>query len=330
VVKAVVAIGATAWVGDSPGNAHSNVAKTMKKTGIMQAAEENGGQLVFFQQDGVVEVKGSSPKLPIRISKLVLEADVIINLPKLKTHGLTLYTGAIKNMFGTVPGFHKSTYHTSFPKAADFAAAVVDIFAATKPTLNIMDAVIGMEGNGPTSGMPRKMGLLIASPDAVALDAVGAYLIGYEPERILTTAIAAKRNLGESNLGKIEIIGPPLSQYRQSDWKKSFSSLGLIGNLPEWAIKLLSPLIAQVSIYPVIDQAKCTKCLVCVNNCPAKTIITHPLSPSLNKRGGIKRGEFKITINKKNCISCFCCHELCEYQAIKLDRSWLVRLFNLG
>jgi uncharacterized protein (DUF362 family)/NAD-dependent dihydropyrimidine dehydrogenase PreA subunit len=317
VVKAVVALGATAWVGDSPGNVHSNVAKTMEKTGLLQATEENGGRLVYFQQDGVVEIKASNPKLPIRISKLVLEADVIINLPKLKTHGLTLYTGAIKNMFGTVPGFHKTAYHTAFPKAADFAAAMVDIFAATKPTLNIMDAIIGMEGNGPNSGTPRKMGLLIASTDAVALDAIGAYLIGYEPERILTTAIAAKRNLGEINLTKIEIAGPPLSQYRQPDWKKSFSSLGFIGDLPEIMIKLLSPILSQVTIFPTIDQTKCTKCLVCVNNCPAKTI-------NYDKQKKV------VTIDKKDCISCFCCHELCEYQAVKLDRSWLVRMLNLG
>ncbi|MFA4843597.1 MAG: DUF362 domain-containing protein [Candidatus Margulisiibacteriota bacterium] len=340
VVKAVVKAGGIALVGDSPGNAHSNVHLTMEKTGFKVAAESNGGQLVYFQHEGVVELPSPSHslKMPsIRIAKAVLDADVIINLPKLKTHGLTLYTGAIKNMFGSVPGFHKTSYHTACPRARDFAAAIVDIYQITKPALNIMDAIVGMEGPGPNSGDPRKMGLLIASTDGVAMDAIGSYLIGYEPSRILTTLDAHQRGLGEIDLKKIEIIGPELAALRQADWRKSFSNLGLIGELPDWLIKLLSPLLEQIKIYPVIDQSKCTKCLVCVNNCPAKTIKkTHPLpkqtgpSPSLNKRGGVGGGELVVWIDQKNCISCFCCHELCQYKAIELQRSWLVRLLKLG
>ena len=320
VVKAVVKAGGTALVGDSPGNAHSNVAQTMEKTGIRAAAEENGGQLIYFQQGGVADLPSPSHslKMPsIRIAKAVLDADVIINLPKLKTHGLTLYTGAIKNMFGSVPGFHKSSYHIACPRASDFAAAIVDIFQITKPALNIMDAVVGMEGPGPNSGDPRKMGLLLASTDGVAIDAVGSYLIGYEPSRILTTLEAARRGLGEIDLTKIKIVGPELATVRQADWKKSFSNLGAIGELPDWLTKLISPILEQVKIYPVIDQSKCTKCLVCVNNCPAKTI-------------NYDKQKKRVEIDHKNCISCFCCHELCQYKAIKLQRSWLVRLLKLG
>ena len=320
VVRAVVKAGGIALVGDSPGNSHSNVHLTMEKTGFRAAAEDNGGQIVYFQQEGVAELPSPShsAKMPtIRLSKVVLEADMIINLPKLKTHGLTLYTGAIKNMFGSVPGFHKSSYHTTCPRARDFAAAIVDIFQITKPVLNIMDAVVGMEGPGPNSGDPRKMGLLIASTDGVALDAVGSYLIGYEPARILTTLEAARRGLGEIDLKKIEIIGPELASLRQPDWKKSFSSLGAIGDLPDWLLKLSAPFLAQVKIFPVIDQEKCTKCLVCFNNCPARTI-------------NYDKQKRRVEIDHKNCISCFCCHELCEFHAINLQRSWLVRLLKLG
>ncbi len=320
VVKAVVKAGGIAWVGDSPGNAHSNVSQTMEETGIKAAAEQAGGQLVYFQQDGVSELSSPShnARMPrLRIAKKVLEADVIINLPKLKTHGLTLYTGAIKNMFGSVPGFHKSSFHTTFPKAKDFAEAIVDIFQLTRPALNIMDAVVGMEGAGPSNGQPRKMRLLLASADGVALDAVGSYLIGYDPVRILTTRAAFRRGLGEIDLDKIEIMGPDIGQFRQADWKKSFNNLGLIGSLPDWLLKLAEPILDQVRIYPVIDQARCTKCLVCVNNCPTKTI-------------NYDRDKKKVEIDKKDCISCFCCHELCEYDAIRLERSWLVRLLKLG
>lgn len=320
VVKEVVRAGGKALVGDSPGNAYSNVPLTMEKTGIKAAAEQNGGKIVFFQQDGTARVASPSgnARMPqITLARIVREADVIINLPKLKTHGLTLYTGAVKNMFGAVPGFYKASYHSLFPKAADFAAAIVDIYETAKPALNIMDAVVGMEGHGPNSGDPRRMGLLIASADGVALDAVGAWLIGYSPERILTTRIAAARGLGEMAIEKLELSGPPPEKLRQPDWKKSFSSLGLIGELPDWALTLLSPLLQQVRIYPRIDQSKCTQCLVCFNNCPAKTI-------EYDKR------TKRVTVNRRNCINCFCCHELCQYKAIRLERSWLVKLLGLG
>lgn len=334
VVKEVVKAGGMAMVGDAPGNALSNLAYLIEKTGIKKATEEAGGKIVYLQQKGVVDVRspGRNKKLPsFKVSRLALEADVIINLPKLKTHNLTLFTGAIKNMFGTVPGFQKAQFHARAPRPHEIAALLVDVFQAVRPTLNIMDAVLGIEGKGPgTGGEIRKFGAILASTDGVALDAICSYLIGFDPMEIDTTAIAYERKLGEADLNKIEIIGENIEQLRKADWKHPFNLSRLTKHLPAFVSDLLTPIISQVKVNPEIDQKKCTKCLVCVKNCPTKTITTHPLSPSLNKRGEIKGGEFRVEIDLKNCINCFCCHELCEFRAIGLKPSWLARLLRLA
>lgn len=320
VIREVKKAGGIALVGDSPGNAHSNVPHTMEQTGIKQAAKEAGGILIYFQQQGVVAVPSPSgnKRLPtLMIAKPALEADVVINLPKLKTHNLTQYTGAIKNMFGVVPGFNKTSFHAAHPRPRDFAESIVDVFQAVKPALSIMDAVVGMEGPGPSSGSPRKFGALLAAADAVALDAVCSDLIGYKPAEIFTTAAAARRQLGEMDLAKIEVVGPRLDELRQADWKKAFNVQGVVNWLPDFIVNLAGPIVRQLTIYPAIDQVKCVQCLACFHNCPAQTII-HDQAAKV------------VWIDKKNCISCFCCHELCEYDAVRLERSWLVRLLRLG
>lgn len=336
VVKEVLRAGGIAMVGDSPGNAYTNVAATMEKTGILKAVEQSGGKMVYFQEEGIEEIKSPSQNKKLNllpIAKAVLEADVIINLPKLKTHTLTLYTGAIKNMFGSVPGFNKTRFHIKNPDPYAFAQGIVDVFQITKPALNIMDGILGMEGQGPSNGNPRHFGALAASANAVALDAVCSYLIGYQSDQIDTSVIANQRKLGMIDLEKIEIIGETLISLRQTDWKHPASGRLLAKFLP----KALYSLIAnQLKINPVINQKKCTQCLVCYRNCPAKTIKTHPPvkdkvnhPPSLYKRGGKEGGEFIVKIDLKNCINCFCCHELCKYDAVLLQKSWLAKLLRL-
>lgn len=231
VVRAVVKMGAQALVGDAPGNALSNIAALLETTGIRKAAEENGGKVVFLQKEGVVDIRSSYPRLPsFKVSRLALEADVIINLPKLKTHNLTLYTGAVKNMFGIVPGFQKAQFHAHAVRPAELAELLVDVFQSAKPALNIMDAVIGIEGKGPgADGTPRTFGAIAASSDAVALDAVFSHLIGFDPQQIETTKVANRRGLGEADLSKIEIIG---EIARQTDWKKPHDFYQLSARLP--------------------------------------------------------------------------------------------------
>ena len=314
VVKAVVAAGGKALVGDSPGNAHANVITSLEKAGIKQAAEAAGGEIVFFQQGGIVKVKSPSgnallPEVPI--AGPVLNADFVIDLPKIKTHGMTLYTGAIKNMFGCVPGFFKTEFHRLAPHPRDFANLLVDVFQISRPGLTIMDAVIGMEGAGPSHGTPRQLGAIIASPDGVALDAVAAYLIGFDPQGIDMIQIAGERGLGVADLEKIEISGATLAELRRTDWARPDQMYKLLKRFPA-----LAGLLARyITINPEIDQKKCVKCLVCLKSCPAKTI--H------------QRAEKKVVIDLKNCIHCFCCHELCQYDAVKLHTSWLAKFMGV-
>jgi uncharacterized protein (DUF362 family)/Pyruvate/2-oxoacid:ferredoxin oxidoreductase delta subunit len=316
VVREVIKAGGKAIVGDSPGNAYANVEKCMIDTGIKPAVEAAGGEMVYFQTEGVVQLMSPSqnPKMPtLPIAKAVASADAVINIAKLKTHGLTLYTGAIKNLFGTVPGFNKTLFHATFQNTKEFAGAIVDVYELVTPELNIIDAVVGMEGRGPSEGKPRQLGVLIAGADAVAADAVGSYLIGYDPLEINTTAVAFQRGLGEARLDRIEVIGERLATLRQIDWRHAQNMGQMIQWLPP---RLYHFIIGLISVKPVIDQVKCTRCQVCVKNCPAKTIHFYP-----NKK--------KVEIDHSQCIYCFCCHELCPFKAIELKKSRLAKLMGL-
>jgi uncharacterized protein (DUF362 family)/NAD-dependent dihydropyrimidine dehydrogenase PreA subunit len=308
IVREVLKLEAKAYVGDSPGNAAANVSKTMEKTGFTKAATEAGGEILNFQHHKIVDMPSPSN------NRRVLDADVIINLPKLKTHNWTLYTGAIKNLFGVVPGFYKSKYHIIAPQPYEFSESLVDIFEIARPQLNIMDGVIGMEGAGPTAGPKRLMGALFFSADAVAMDAVCSEAINYRPFDIDTTMIAHQRGLGTGDLGEIEIIGTPLEKIKKADWKHSASTYGITRRIPSWLNWLFSPITRYLRIDPEIIQEKCTKCLICVENCPAKTI---------HYKNNI------VKIDLKNCIMCYCCSELCPDQAIRHKRSWLARFLNI-
>ncbi|OGC21979.1 hypothetical protein A2291_07370 [candidate division WOR-1 bacterium RIFOXYB2_FULL_42_35] len=319
IVKLVKALGAIPLVGDSPGDGSANVHKVMSKCGFTKATEEAGGELISFEKAGTKDIPSPSQHKKIKtlkISKAVLKADVIINLPKLKTHGWTLYTGAIKNLFGCITGFNKASFHFAAPKCKDFSIALVDILEIVKPTINIMDAVMGMEGQGPTEGKPRLMGAILASFDAVALDAVAATAINYQPLEIDMIRIADNRQLGTGKLANIDVVGTPLKEIIKKDWEHCANTYAITNRIPSFLEPILNPIMQKIlRIDPEIIQDKCKKCLVCVNNCPAKTIY-------------FKDNTVKIDLSK--CIMCYCCHELCPYKSIRLKQSWLAKVMGLG
>ncbi|MBD3291170.1 DUF362 domain-containing protein [candidate division KSB1 bacterium] len=307
VVKALVNIihkrGAKATIGDSPAGITRPIEEYWRTTGMHKVAEETGAQLIKFEKKGVIEkvVNGKS----YFIAKPLASADVVINLCKLKTHSLTLYTGAIKNMFGIIPGVKKGEFHKIAPKVTQFSEILVDIFQSMQPQLTIMDAVIGMEGNGPSSGKPKHFGYILASRDAVALDAVGAHIMGYLPDEILTTQIAYRRGLGEKDLDKIRFNG-----FRKEDLKKQdvlLPSNRLYQSLPEFLLKLAGRLIW---IRPKANEAQCRKCGMCIQNCPVSAMVS---------KDGIP------VIDYETCIKCFCCDEICPHDAIDIQMSWLAR-----
>lgn len=306
IVERIMRLGAKVTIGDSPAGISRPIEEYWRNTGMEQVAKQTGAQLVQLEKKGLIErrVNGRS----YFIARAIAEADLVINICKLKTHNLTLYTGAIKNMFGSIPGFQKSEYHKQHPKVEQFAEIIVDVFQAVQPQLSIMDAVEMMEGNGPSAGKPKYLGLILASCDAVALDSVAARLIGFNHGEVLTTSYAYQRGLGEADLQRIELLGDPLPLIEPNSIELPANRL--LHYVPAGAVKLLGKLV-WVRPKPSIDR--CKRCGACIKICPTQ---------AMSSRDG-----FPI-IDYKKCISCFCCDEACPHNAIDQDMSWLTKLFR--
>lgn len=305
-VQQIQEIGARVTIGDSPAGISRPIEDYWQATGMKQVAEETGAELVQFEKKGVEERVVAGKRY--FIAAAVATAELVINVCKLKTHNLLLYTGAIKNMFGTVPGFRKSEYHKQAPRVEDFAKIIVDVFAATRPQLSIMDAVEIMDGSGPSAGNVNHLGLIIASEDAVAMDALGAHLLGFEDGEILTTEEAYARGLGEKRLDKILVRGTALAPYQKLQF--DLPSNRFQRYIPASLVRLLGKMV-WVRPYP--DEHRCKRCGACIANCP-----TQAMTPE---------NGFPI-IDYEKCISCFCCDEVCPHNAIDQRMSWLAKMFR--
>jgi uncharacterized protein (DUF362 family)/Pyruvate/2-oxoacid:ferredoxin oxidoreductase delta subunit len=298
------------FIGDTPGNTSTNIDHLYRITGLKEVAERQGVNLINLYTYGVINIK-SDIAGEIPITKFIKEVDYVINVPKLKTHTFMLMTCAIKNTFGLVPGMNKSRMHAIAINPESFAQILVDIFKEVNPLINIVDGIIGMEGEGPSAGNPRKFGKLIIGDNAVAVDVISSIILGYSPQEIYTNLVAYKKGLGEIDIEKIEVIGEEKDKLYNHDVAKVKNFYSLTKNLPSFmgniASFLFNKLIRQ---YPVIDEAKCIKCRICENGCPKKAI-------SLINN--------KMVIDYSKCISCFCCHELCPQKAIRLEKSLLAK-----
>lgn len=315
VVKEVQRSGGLAFIGDLPGNVLIDMARAFKISGFSQVAEETGAQLTTLKKSGVHFAKLNNRCLKeLALSTEVLEYDLIISLPKLKTHMLTLLTGAIKNMYGTVFGYHKSQYHLGAPRPDQFAEILVDVFEIVRPGLTIMDAVVAMEGNGPSEGSPKFMGALIASPDAVACDSVAAYLMGFDPDEILTTKIAEKKKLGVAALSKIKIHGEAPEKLKVPDFIRPKNVYNILKFIPRTFFGFLKILGNFIKVEPRLRPELCSRCNVCVKHCPVQAIKE-------------EEGDFP-KINQRLCIHCFCCLEVCPEEAIKARPSWLLKILS--
>ncbi|MCL4516731.1 MAG: DUF362 domain-containing protein [Firmicutes bacterium] len=304
-IELVQAAGGMVWVGDSPG--FGNPIKVAEKSGLAEICRETGAVLRDFGEadeagfaDGVI-CKRFTLARPVR------EADVVISLAKLKTHGLTLYTGAMKNLFGCISGLNKSQMHLRFQQREDFAGMLVDLYSLVKPALSIVDGVVGMEGEGPRNGRPRPIGVILAGADAVAVDAVGATIIGLDPLAVPTTRIAHARGVGQGDPARIEMLGDPLAEAVVPDYKHSAAADPARRG---WFARLAPLLREQLTARPFIHVDKCQGCGVCRNSCPPSAI-------------SIEAG--KARIDETRCIRCYCCQELCPEGAVELRKSWLAR-----
>jgi len=317
VAASVIRAGGKPIIYDSPGGQFTKaiLKDVYEGCGMTQVANELGIELNF----DLAAIEALAPKEAIVrsfiLSRAVRDADVIINLPKLKSHGLTRYTGAVKNLYGCIPGLQKADYHLQFPELDKFISFLLDLALTIKPALTIMDAVVGMEGEGPSAGTPRQLGFLLASPSVFALDAAAVGLIGQSIAQIPSTNIARKRGLLQ-HWTEDMVVGTELNQAAVRDFvvpPPGGTSFRLLGYPvpPQW-IKLAGRLFGA---RPVFDLDKCRQCGICVRSCPAKALT-------------LTAGQPVLDLEK--CIRCFCCQELCPKQAVSIRRSWLSRYFLGG
>ncbi len=308
VAREVIRAGGRVIVGDSPAGVLKGIKRFWENTGIGESVERFKGALVKFEGAGTSRY--SSNGNTYHLTSFLEKVDTVINLPKLKTHGLTLFTGAVKNCFGLVPGFQKSEFHKAAPKVEPFSRLLVDIFSFAKPRLNIMDGIIGLEGNGPsTSGAPRNAGLVLASPDAVALDAAASAVIGLKNDAVATTRIAAAAGIGENRLDNIKIEGAALDDVKIPDYQ--LPSNYYLNFIPTWMIKTLGRF---VWVRPRASAQQCIGCGICIKNCPVEA-----MSPN-----GAKIPEIDYSV----CINCLSCDESCPEDAIEQQVSWLAKKFT--
>jgi len=305
-IKMLKGLGATVVVGDSPAGAHRGVARVWERTGILQVCRAEKVELLNFEASGGEMVEAASGR--ILITDALKRVDLVVNLAKLKTHSLTLLTGSVKNLFGVVPGFVKGEAHKRHPKAEDFSGVLLDVYSAVKPALSFVDAVVGMEGEGPASGEPRLLGFVAAGVDAVALDTVASEILGVDPLSIPTTRLAAARNLGVAALEDIELKGEPWQRFAVADFKLPSSWSARI--VPGWLAKLIGK---WLWIRPVENPRNCTRCGLCIESCPVSAVAWS------------KDGAGNLEFDYRKCVSCLCCHEICGSRAIELERSWLAR-----
>ena len=315
-IKMLKSRGARVIVGDSPGGLYNSlyVNRIYSATGMKQI-EAVGGEL---NQD-FSEKQAHFPQAKIAkdftYTAWLDQADVIINFCKLKTHGMMGMSAAAKNMFGTIPGTMKPEYHYRFPELSNFADMILDLNEYFKPKLCIIDAIVGMEGNGPTAGTPRKIGALAASESPYSLDLLCAHLIGLMPSHVPTLQAAIDRGLVPANLEELEIVGPwqelCIQDYQLVTGSKSLQfskeSNTVIG-------KLMAGFMQNaLSARPKVKDAECVGCRECEKICPAKAITMV---------------EKKPRIDKNKCIRCFCCQEFCPKGAMKVHRTWIAKVLE--
>ena len=307
VIRAVEEAGGIVTVAESPGGAYNAaVLKSIyKECGAYEAIEGTNARLNLdcsFRTEHYAE--GKTIKT-MEIISPILDADVIISLPKLKTHAMTAYTGAVKNLFGVIPGTHKAEMHFRLKDREPFCSMLVDLCECVKPALSIMDAVWGMEGNGPTSGTKRHIGLVMAAANPHALDLAACKLIGYRPDEVATLKEGINRGLIPDNADKLEIIGENIENVAIDDYAKPESHFNLLKllNLPASINSAVENVLAS---RPKPDYSMCIGCGECARDCPPKVI---------------KMVDKRPVIDKKKCIRCFCCQELCPVHAMKIHRS---------
>jgi uncharacterized protein (DUF362 family)/NAD-dependent dihydropyrimidine dehydrogenase PreA subunit len=306
--KLILDAGGILQIADSPGAGilytPRNIRRVYKKCGIADVARELG--VTLFDDTGFQERPFPDGKMMkhFTIINQAFSADVIISVCKLKTHIFTYFSGAVKNTFGVVPGLDKPVFHSRFPDPADFSGMLIDLNELMKPAFVIMDAVVGMEGNGPMGGNPRKAGYILASSSVYALDVTAQRLISMDPAQIYTTKAAVSRGL--LNIEEVETAGDDIIPVKDYAMPSTYHAPAKNSWFRK---KVLLKFQAAGMLYapaPVVIKKACVACGQCVQICPVHAVVLK------NNKASFDHGK---------CIRCYCCHEMCQYHAIIMKRN---------
>ena len=314
IAEKLLELGCKVIVGDSPGGPYtkSYLKGVYKTCGIEEVCEELGIELNY----DISEVKVENPNGKIlkymTVIKPIVDADHVINICKLKTHAMATFTGGVKNLFGIIPGVSKAEYHFKMPKVADFTEALVDICSYVSPSLTIMDGVIGMEGEGPTAGVPRKIGVLLGSESPYAIDVVACNIINLDPNKVPTVQRCVEREFIEKDFSDVCVLGEKVEDKVIKDFKiPSNRSISFLRGIVPKSVEIF--VNKKLAGKPVINYKECVKCGECSRVCPPKVI-------SMESKGPV--------VDLEHCIRCFCCHELCPKKAVDLKRPFVFRFLK--
>ena len=305
VAKLILSAGATPFIADSPGI--DNFKSAAKKAGFIDIANELGIECRELTEPVNLPVSDDSVFHKIQVSKDVIESDKIINLPKLKTHGQMLLTMGVKNLFGCIPGRLKASWHYNVGLNRErFAGLLLDIYLNVKPCFTIIDGVIGMHGDGPTSGEPYEFGIIAATQDAITMDFWLAKMMGAELDEYNLYNAAKRRNLPQCNLDSQDVEGDIDSSHVFPAVKPPRTrTMRLLPSFP-----FLDRLMTSK---PVHIPEKCIGCGRCQDMCAA---------------GALRHENRHLYFDYGKCIRCYCCHEMCPVKAIEFQESRLVKLVN--
>lgn len=314
VIRAVKRRGAAdVLVADSPGGPYTPalVKSIYKASGLAAVCQEEGAALYTACESRAVPAAGALAR-EFTLLEPVLQADILIDLPKLKTHMMTGLSAATKNLFGCIPGLQKAEWHMRLPEKERFGEMLVDLLGTVKPAFAVLDGVVAHEGDGPSGGTPRPVGFVAAAEDVLQMDLALCAMVGLEPARVpylgaaMGRGLCAERFDAAKAAGETSLFAPIPGFKLPSSW----GSVDFSDNAPRplrWAVP---PVQRAIAPRPVVDGAKCIGCGQCATICPQKTI-------------QVKGGRARVV--QKRCIRCFCCHEICPVQAIRTKRFFIFK-----
>ncbi len=315
VVQQIQKVTARITVGDSPGGPfnQSLLRRTYHKTGLYRVAEETGVSLNYDTTVTQKTLPAGKTMKSFSLCKAMIEVDRLISISKLKTHLFMNITCAIKNVFGTVPGMTKFTYHAMFHKEKDFADLLVDVLLAAEPDFHLIDAIVGMDGKGSLQGNTKKMGIIAAGKDPLALDTLMTHLVGLHPIVNLPLKAAIDRGLCSGDMSKIHIVGDdPRSLYVDEFQLPAVTNRSIINYLPDFFMRRYGN---WMSLRPSPNPLICSGCRKCVEICPGEAI-------SVTDKVAV--------VDLKKCTRCYCCVELCENSAVELKHPLFSRMMCKG